>query len=273
MKRTLAIFLCAACMLSCTAPRTQEGPKLAVQSYTFHHFSLMEAFDKCASLGVKYVEVFPGHKLGEDFGEAQFGIGMDEGTIRAVLDSAQAKGVKIVASGVFTSPDAAQWEAFFQLASRMGMEYVTCEPPKDMWDYIESLSVQYGIKVAVHNHPRPSDYWHPDSLLACIGGRGLQIGSCADVGHWRREGLDQLECLKKLDGRVISCHFKDIVAPSEEGTWQHDTIWGEGILDVQKMLSILNEQHFDGYLAIEYEYNWDNSVPDIQKCLEAYGSF
>ena len=36
------------------------------------------------------------------------------------------------------------------------------------------------------------------------------------------------------------------------------------------MLSILKEQGFKGYFAIEYEYNWDNSVPDIRKSIEYY---
>lgn len=276
MKRYSAILLCAllsaAAFTSCKPQAREPWPKLAIQSYTFHKFTLMEAMDKCNELGVRYMEAFPGHRLSNAWGNAEFGIGMDEQTIQAVLDSAEAKGVKIVASGVFTSPEQSEWEAFFKLAAKMGMEYVTCEPPKDMWDYIESLSEQYGIKVAVHNHPQPSDYWHPDSLLNCIAERGPQIGSCADVGHWRREGLDQLECLRKLGKRVISYHFKDIVSPMEDGGWQHDTIWGEGILDVPAMVSIMKEQGFDGYLAIEYEFNWDNSVPDIKECIEALRS-
>ena len=37
-----------------------------------------------------------------------------------------------------------------------------------------------------------------------------------------------------------------------------------------KMLEILKAQGFKGYFAIEYEYNWDNSVPDIKKCIECF---
>ena len=36
------------------------------------------------------------------------------------------------------------------------------------------------------------------------------------------------------------------------------------------MFEILKEQQFKGYLSIEYEYNWDNSVPDIKKCIEEF---
>jgi sugar phosphate isomerase/epimerase len=149
----------------------------------------------------------------------------------------------------------------------MGMEYITCEPALDDWDLVEKLSEEYGIRIAVHNHPKPSTYWNPDNLLEAIGGRSNMIGSCADVGHWRREGLNQLECLKKLEGRIISLHFKDIAAKKEGEQEQHDVIWGRGILDIKGMLEELKRQNFKGVFAIEYEYNWENSVPDIRKSI------
>jgi len=36
------------------------------------------------------------------------------------------------------------------------------------------------------------------------------------------------------------------------------------------MLNILRDRKFKGYIAIEYEYNWGNSVPDIKKCIEYF---
>ena len=51
----------------------KAGWKIAVQSYTFHQFSLQEALDKCQELGIKYIEVYPGHKLGEGYGDLSFG--------------------------------------------------------------------------------------------------------------------------------------------------------------------------------------------------------
>ena len=152
----------------------------------------------------------------------------------------------------------------------MGLEFITCEPAVEDWDLVESLVKKYGIKVSVHNHPQPSEYWTPDNLLKQISNRSKNIGSCSDVGHWRREGLNQIDCLKKLDGRIISLHFKDI-APKEEGVKeQHDVIWGTGILDVEGMLKELKRQKFKGVFSIEYEYNWDNSVPDIKQCINYF---
>ena len=58
--------------------------------------------------------------------------------------------------------------------------------------------------------------------------------------------------------------------PEDAEGGPHDVIWGTGVLDVPAMLSILKEQGFKGYFAIEYEYNWDNSVPDIRKSIEYF---
>ncbi len=250
----------------------QLGWHLAMQSYTFHKFTFEEALAKTAECGVKYIEAYPGHRLGARWGDQVFGIGMDARTRKEILGLADSVGVKIVGSGVFVASNLAEWKDEFAFAQDMGLEYVSCEPAWDAWDLVDSLSCATGIKVAVHKHPKPSTWWTPDSLLIALKDRDPDCGSCSDVGHWRRCGLDQHECLRKLDGRIISLHFKDIAAPDADADGPHDVIWGTGILDVKGMLEILKQQSFKGYFAIEYEYNWDNSVPDIQQCIAYFNA-
>jgi sugar phosphate isomerase/epimerase len=248
----------------------QNGWRLGIQSYTFHLFTLTEALDKTQELGIKYIEVFPGHKLGGKWGDRVFGFDLDDRSRKEIKELAESKGIKIVGTGVFVAGDSGDWEKMFRFAKSMDMEFITCEPALHDWELVDSLSAKYAIRVAVHNHPQPSDYWRPELLLAQVANRGKQIGACADVGHWRREGLDQLECLKKLDGRVISLHFKDIAAKREEDAEQRDVIWGTGILNVKGMLQELKNQHFKGVFSIEYEYNWENSTPDVRKCIDFF---
>ena len=67
MKKILLLMALLVATAPLSAKRTraeQIGWRLAIQSYTFHKFSLMEALDKTQTLGVKYIEVYPGHKLG-----------------------------------------------------------------------------------------------------------------------------------------------------------------------------------------------------------------
>ncbi len=244
--------------------------RIAIQSYTFHLFPLTEALDKTQELGVKYIEVYPGHKLGGKWGDRAFDFDLDAQTRKELRELASSKGIRIIAMGVYVAEKPEDWERIFRFARDMDMEFITCEPALGDWDLVEGLVKRYGIKIAVHNHPRPSDYWTPDNLLKVIDGRSEKIGSCADVGHWRREGLDQLDCLKKLEGHIISLHFKDI-APKQVGeAEQHDVVWGTGILDVKGMLRELRRQHFEGVFSIEYEYNWENSMPDIKRCIRYF---
>lgn len=275
MKKYLSILTLLLVTAICCTPAQamtkaeKQGWKLAIQSYTFHKFSFLEAIDKTHELGVKYLEAFPGHRLGGKWGDKVFDFNLDQATQKEIRQIAASKGVKIVGSGVFVSDNKSDWEKMFRFAKSMNMEYITCEPPLDMWDYVEQLSTKYGIKVAVHNHPKPSTYWEPQILLKAIAKRSKLLGSCADVGHWNRNGLDQINCLKMLKGRIISLHFKDIAAKKGDA-YQDDVIWGTGVLNVKEMLQVLKAQNFKGYFAIEYEYNWDNSVPDIKKCINYF---
>lgn len=247
----------------------KAGWKLGVQSYTFHKFTFQEAVDKAQQLGLKYIEVYYGQPLGEGM-EGTMDFRMDKNTRKQVLKYAKSKKVKIVASGVVICKDEQEWEQLFQFADAMGIEIITCEPEYKHLKYVDSLANKYKIDVAIHNHPKPSNYWNPDMFLEAVEGLSTRIGACADVGHWERMGLDAVECLKKLDGRVKALHFKDIKEKVEGEAEQHDVIWGTGILDINGMLTELKRQNFEGLFSIEYEHNWYNSVPDIEKNISYF---
>lgn len=272
LSKIIFAFICALFTIGVQAQTKAErnGWRLGMQSYSFHRFTLVEALDKTKELGVKYIEVYPGHKLGGKWGDKVFGFELDDQTRKEVKELAASKGIKIIGTGVFVTDNSSDWEKMFRFAKSMEMEFITCEPALKDWDLVEKLAKEYNIKVSVHNHPKPSDYWKPELLLGQIAKRSKLIGSCSDVGHWRREGLNQIDCLKELNGRIISFHFKDI-APKQAGeAEQHDVIWGTGILDVKEMLKELKKQNFKGVFSIEYEYNWDNSVPDIKQCINYF---
>ena len=98
-----------------------------------------------------------------------------------------------------------------------------------------------------------------------VAKRDKRIGACADLGHWQTSGLKAIDCLKILEGRIMSVHLKERAAL---GAGQHDTIFGTGITDMAGVLAELKRQKFTGNISIEYEFNWDNSVPDIKQCIE-----
>ncbi|RYG05195.1 MAG: sugar phosphate isomerase/epimerase [Chitinophagaceae bacterium] len=183
--------------------------KLGVQLWTFKNFPFVTAIEKADSAGIKFIEAFPGQKLGGDFKDSAFTPDMSAESRAKVKQLLSSKGMRLVAFGVTGAKDAAGWDKLLSFAKDMGLDYINTEPNKAHWGIIDSLSGVYGVKVAIHEHGRPNPYWHPDSVLAAMKGHP-NLYACADLGHWGRSGLDPVECLKKLEGRIIGSHLKDI---------------------------------------------------------------
>ncbi len=162
--------------------------------------------------------------------------------------------------GVITASSVDEWKRYFELAKEFGLSYITAEPLKNQWNQVDSLAGIYNIKIAIHDHPKPNDYWSPDSVLAATVGHP-NIGSCADVGHWSRNGLNPVDCLKKLEGHVFGVHLKDV--KEFNNTDAKDTAVGKGINDFPGIFAELKRQGFSGMLSIEQESNWYNNVPDV----------
>ncbi len=245
----------------------KTGLKLGVQSYTFHKFTFQEAVDKTRQLGLDYIEVYYGQPLGEGM-KGTMDFRMDKKTRKQVQKYAKSKGVKIIASGVIICKDKGEWKQLFEFADAMEIEIITCEPEYGHLKYVDKMANKYKIDVAIHNHPKPSNYWKPELFLEATKGLSNRIGVCADVGHWARMGLDPVECLKKVEGKIKSLHFKDIKEETEGE--RHDVIWGTGALDLKGMLNELKRQKFEGVFSIEYEHNWMKSVPDIRKSIRYF---
>jgi sugar phosphate isomerase/epimerase len=240
--------------------------KIGVQLWTFHYVPFVKAIEKADSAGMKYLEAYPGQPLGGDMKDS-FGIRMSADSKAKVKQLLQSKGMQIVAMGVIHPPTIGEWRQFFDLAKEFGLSYITAEPGKDQWDSVDILAGTYGIKVAIHDHPRPNAYWHPDSVLAAAKGHP-NIGSCADVGHWARNGLDPVECLQKLQGHIFGVHLKDI--DSAGNTKAKDKVVGTGVIQFAPIFRELKRQGFKGMMSIEREDNWYNNVPDVIATVKFY---
>ena len=196
-----------------------------------------------------------------------FGIRMSPESKAKLKKMLQSKGISIVAMGVIVPNSNEEWKQAFDLAREFGLSYITAEPHKKDWDVADSLAGVYGIKIAIHDHPKPNAYSSPDSVLAAIQGHS-NIGSCADVGHWARNGLDPVDCLKKLEGHIYGVHLKDITKFND--TQSPDTIVSKGVIDFPAVFRELKRQHFNGMLSIEHESNWYHNLPDVIETVQYY---
>jgi len=106
--------------------------------------------------------------------------------------------------------------------------------------------------------------WDPNYVLSVVKDRDARIGSCADVGHWVRSGLVPVDCLKILQGRIISSHLKDL---NEKSPDAHDMPYGTGVSDVPAVLEELKRQNFVGNISVEYEYHMENNLAEVAQCI------
>lgn len=278
-KKTVSLFTCLSLALCCAGVADKSdarednstetlGWRLGVQAYTFKNFTFFEAVDKAAAMGLKYIEAFPGQRIGGGTGDtARIHPAMSKQDRERVKKKLADAGVKLSAFGVITPGTDEGWRALFVFARDMQIPVITSEPAPEQLDLVEKLCEEFKINLAIHNHPKPSRYWNPDTVLKVINGRSTRIGFCADTGHWRRSGLDPVACLKMCAGKVICLHFKDL---NREERPAHDVPWGTGVNDVWAMLSELKRQKFKGGFSIEYEHNWNDSMPEIRQCIQYF---
>ena len=278
----IAFSLLAFSTVPAETPAEQLGWKLAVHSYTFQKFSIFDAIDKTSSLGVKYMSISGSVNLPGPDGQFTKGptVNLSEEDSAKLTARLKEKGIDpvFVNMGVVKpSLDETATRKIFEGAKRLGITVLVAEPETHgkmeelapVMDIVEKLAREFNIKVAIHNHPQPSFYWNPETILAAVTGRSPLLGACADVGHWVRSGLDPVESLKKLEGRVIALHFKDL---NEKTKGAHDVPWGTGVSNTQGMLAELKRQNFKGAICVEYEYNWENSLPEIAQSVKWFNA-
>jgi sugar phosphate isomerase/epimerase/type 1 glutamine amidotransferase len=247
---------------------TEPAWRVGVQAWTFNQSTFLESVDKARSIGLKYIEAFPGQKLGAAFGDAKFHHDMPADLRLTAKTKLAEAGVKLVNYGVVPlGKDEASARKVFDFAKEMGIETIVSEPEPGTFPILDKLTQEYGINVAIHNHPKPSHYWNPDTVLDAVKGTNPRIGACADTGHWVRSGLDPLECIKKLNGRIISLHLKDLDQKALNAT---DVHWGEGVANVAGILAELKRQNFKGVFSVEYETNWGKNDRDVAACAKNF---
>lgn len=248
-----------------------NGFAIGCQAYTFNRFTAFEAIEKTAQAGGKVIEFYPGQKLSKEEPNVTWDHNASDAVIAKVKAKLAQHNLKAVNYGVVGIPkDEAAARKIFEFAKKMGMYGITTESTESL-DTIEKLVKEFDLTVGYHNHPRQPNnpnykVWDPNYVLELVKNRDARIGACADTGHWTRSGLKAVEALRILKGRIVSAHLKDLNEFGKPDA--HDVPFGTGVSGIKECLDELRAQGFAGNISIEYEHNWDNSVPDVTQCIE-----
>lgn len=243
---------------------TTLGWKVSVQHYTYRRFSLFEAMDLSASVGLRYFEVRSNLKLGLKWPGASANESMPDDARQAFKARLADLGLSVPSVFADFSGKPDQAKRLFEFWKEFGTTVIVAEPDVRLLDTLEPLCETYGMSVALHNHQKgKSFYWSPEVVLDACAGRGARIGACADVGQWARSDLNPADCLRKLGSRVLNVHQKDVHKKGDLNAG--NTVLGEGQAECANTLKELRRLGYKGVVAIDFEHDTPKLQEDMAK--------
>ena len=175
------------------------GWKVGIQSYTFTRYSLFDAIDAAADLGLKYVEATIWQTIERGKEERFNPWQMSEETKQKIKNKCLEKDITLTSFYCRPSKEDAengQTEKLFQFCKEWHISLTTdpvriAEGPGSM-DFYDELCQKYGVYMFLTNHPKAhgSPYWNPVDVLADCKNRSKYIGASVDVGHFLRDGTN-----------------------------------------------------------------------------------
>jgi sugar phosphate isomerase/epimerase len=245
----------------------QNGWFIGAQAYTFKEFSAFEAIAKTKEAGGNVIEFYPGQTLKPGSSE-KVHHNMPAAAMAELQAECKRQGVHAVNYGVVGAGNPEEVRAIMSFAKKMGL-YSVCSESTEQIVAWEANAKEFDMKVAFHEHGGSMDkpkykVWNPLYILGVVESRDKRVGACADLGHWCTSNLKPVDCLRILDGRIISVHLKDKATMGNAPV----VVAGKGVVDVAACLEELKKQKFDGHISIEHENDWKNSVPQVRANID-----
>jgi sugar phosphate isomerase/epimerase len=270
LAKALLFSAAATVALAVSAGETPATPnadfRLGVAAWTFRDGTFLEAIEKTAALGLTYIEAYEKQRLAPD-SDVRLSSDLSDADIARIRAALDKHGVTLTSIYIQSIPgEPAAAAAVFERVKRLGCGMIVSEPASRDLDVIEPLCERYEISLALHNHPTEKSEYHDPAFVARLcRGRGPRIGACCDTGHWQRSGIDPVDGLRLLEGRILSLHLKDLDTSALDG---HDVPWGTGGGRIADVLVELDRQRVQPRIvAVEYEHDVGRSLPAIVRSI------
>lgn len=245
----------------------QNGWFIGAQAYTFKEFTAFEAISKTKEAGGNVIEFYPGQTL-KPGSTDKVHHSMSDSTMAELKAELKRVGVHAVNYGVVGAKTKDDVQAIMSFAQKMGLYSVCSESTELVADW-ESAAKEFDVKVAFHEHGGSMSnpkykVWNPLYILGVVESRDNRVGACADLGHWCTSNLIPVECLRILNGRIISVHLKDKETNGKAAV----VVAGKGVVDVGACLEELKKQKFDGHISVEHENDWKDNVSQVKEDID-----
>jgi len=236
---------------------------LGVQSYCFRNFKDNKVVAKMVKeVGVNKIELCGVHV---DF--------FDVSKFKEIISIYNDEGVNIYSIGVqrFSNNETNE-KKYFEFVKMCGGKYISADFDIsrifDCFKIAEKLAEEYDVKIAIHNHGGRHWLGNIQTLEYIFKNTSERIGLCLDTAWALDSGIDPINMIEKFNKRLYSLHLKDFIF--ERDRKPVDVVFGEGNIDIDKILEKLKEINFSGPLIIEYEGSPENPVPAIKKGIENF---
>jgi sugar phosphate isomerase/epimerase len=251
-----------------TSHSLAKGWRVSCQHYSLRDRGLFEAMDALSGIGISNIEPTDFLKLGND-DETVTDFRISPNKRAAWKKHLADRGMKMPSYYVSKKGDFTD-RRLWDFMKDMGVEIVCGEPDPASLGKVEEYCREYGMKLAIHNHPEGrSIYWNPMTamnLVAAQGRLGPEIGFCPDVGHWARSCVDVVSGLSTYHERAIHVlHVKDVPKACEG--WKNDVPLGDGVIPFFEIFDSLSAWKWQGIITVELEAD-PADLRDIDSCAK-----
>ena len=216
-------------------------------------FTLFEAIDKAAELGLLYVGGSSRQTVSHEIPKNLDGqLNSDE--LRQVRLKLDAAGVRLLTYRINAMPsDEAGCRKVFEFGRKMGIEAFIGEPPGEALDTIERFCDEYDINLAIPSVGQISSRkaGYPQEVLKLCNGRSKRIGACAPV---------TAETVSMLHDRLIILQLPNMDEPYSS--------------DLGKLGPLLDQIHRldvrPTMLSVEYVPEKSGSMPGIAQSIDLF---
>lgn len=236
-------------------PAGETPIRLGIASYTFRNFDRAKLIENAKQLGITRLNL----KDVKDHLPST-----SPAAEQAALDAYKAAGLSVTAAGTvyFKEDNDADIRGKFEYAKRAGIKVIVAgDPPVSLLPKIEKYVKEYDIRFAIHNHGPEDPIWKsPLDVLNAVKGMDPRMGSCIDVGHTLRAGVDPVKAIKAVGPRLFDMHVKDLANSTSRDS---QVAVGRGILDFKGIFTTLIAMKYPGNVDLEYEIFGDNPMPGV----------
>jgi sugar phosphate isomerase/epimerase len=102
-----------------------------------------------------------------------------------------------------------------------------------------------------------------DAVTAVKSLGSPNLGVVIDSGHINLSGEDTAQAIQNLGDLLLQVHVND-----NDGKQQHNAIPGEGTYDFPRLVRVLRQTGYEGFLSLELGWNYTfDPVPAVREAL------